>query len=53
MLGDLIPTGAEMRNGIADLLALYAGHVEHVYWQEEFEANPGDFRATVIFRLRK
>lgn len=53
LIGELIPSGAEMHGGIAELLALYAGHVDHVYWQEEFEQNPGDFRATVIFRLRK
>lgn len=53
LLGSLVPTGSELSGGIQELLQLYAGHVDHVYWQEEFAASPGDFRATVIFRLKK
>jgi SAM-dependent methyltransferase len=50
---DIIPKGSELHGGVRDLLALYGGHVEHVFWHEEFPSAPGDTRAGTIFRIRK
>lgn len=51
--GSLIPTGSELNGGVRELLALYAGYVEHVFWHDEFPYAPGDTRATVVFRIKK
>ena len=50
---DLIPDGAELMGGVQELLELYEGYVEHVFWQEEFVFASDDIRATVIFKLKK
>jgi hypothetical protein len=52
-LSDLIPEGSDLSGGLAELLALFEDHVDHVYWREEFPYEPGDTRASIIFRLRK
>lgn len=38
--------------GIAELLGCFAGHVQHVYWQEEFPTGTSVLCSTV-FRVRK
>jgi hypothetical protein len=50
---DLIPAGSELSGGLRELLGLFAGHVDHVYWQDEFLYAPSEVRASVIFRLKK
>ncbi|HEV2145974.1 MAG TPA: methyltransferase domain-containing protein [Longimicrobiaceae bacterium] len=49
----LIPEGSELRGGLRELLALFAGHVRHVYWQEEAPSGPGEMYAATIFRVVK
>lgn len=53
MESDIIPKGSELAGGVRELLALYEGHVDYVYWQEEWMCRPDDIRASVIFRLKK
>ncbi|KTD24319.1 Methyltransferase domain [Legionella lansingensis] len=50
---NIIPDGSELQDGIKELLSFYEGHVEHIFWQEEFVCSPKDIRATLIFRLKK
>ena len=51
--GELAPSGSNLFGGSKELLELFDGHVDWIYWNEEFDFAPGDIRTTVIFRLRK
>ena len=53
MESDIIPDGSALAVGVRDLLKLFEGHVDHVYWHDEYMVAPDDIRAAIIFRLKK
>lgn len=53
MESDIIPKGSALAGGVRDLLKLFEGHVDHVYWHDEYMVAPDDIRAAIIFRLKK
>lgn len=53
MESDIIPDGSALAGGVRDLLKLFEGHVDHVYWHDEYMVAPDDIRAAIIFRLKK
>jgi SAM-dependent methyltransferase len=50
---NVIPSGAELSGGIKDLILLFKDHIEHIYWNEEYQISGSDMRAALIFRLNK
>lgn len=50
---DLIPEGSALDGGVQELLDLYQPHVEHVHYWNEFKFTEQDYRAAVIFKIKK